>query len=70
MEWQPIETAPKDGNEFLVALWGEDFGTVQLAVVFWNDNNPTFPWCTADGPGYHLDAATHWMPLPNPPVTQ
>ena len=33
MEWQPIETAPKDGTEILVR------GPGLLAVVFWGDIN-------------------------------
>jgi hypothetical protein len=76
-EWQPIETAPKEGA-FLV-LNGADIG---LALVK--------PWCIADLEGVTEGAAwvgqkpyetgmslwlggndpsdaTHWMPLPDAP---
>jgi hypothetical protein len=64
MEWQPIETAPKDGINILVVdarvreLW---------AVASWDADEPsTAKWCTLDG-AYHQDRFTHWMPLPSPP---
>ncbi len=62
MDWQPIETAPKDGAEFLA--WGE-YG--DSALVFelcrWS---PEYDWPVADD-GYHF-IAYHWMPLPEPPT--
>jgi hypothetical protein len=63
-DWQPIETAPKDGTYMLlmsrsgvvIGLWDahedREFGTVPA----WRD----------DGEGYELHP-THWMPLPDPP---
>ena len=62
MEWQPIETAPKDGAEALV--WGPKQDCAYLAV--WNDGwwvvdvHPD-PWTEL------LSSPTHWMPLPAPP---
>lgn len=75
-EWQPIETAPKDGRDILVS-----FGSMGIWLVFWadpfGDDAPTL-WCVDDnkhGPyplrGYSFEgecAPTHWMPLPEPPV--
>lgn len=64
MEWQPIETAPKDGRGFLayekdkrpfVALWLDaEHPDVDEAGWYehWNFD-PVEP--------------THWMPLPEPP---
>lgn len=77
-EWQPIETAPKDGTLILIS-----FGEKGVRAVSWDspwDDPVTFEngiWCVDDdkhGPyplrGYNEDgynAPTHWMPLPNPP---
>lgn len=65
--WQPIETAPK-GERFTVALKTDDgyeIGTAELtstgAVQSVDDCEPYF--CR----GYYCEA-THWMPLPEPPV--
>jgi hypothetical protein len=63
-EWQAIETAPKDGTDILVCM----FGTAMVVVSFDGDvSEPSHPWLTLDGPSYHLEAPTHWMPLPEPP---
>lgn len=67
-EWQPIETAPKDGTDILA--WGP-FGHGHLVVSFDDKaEQPGWPWCTLDGPNYSLTTFTHWMPLPNPPDGQ
>ena len=79
-EWQPIETAPRDGT--VILFYGE--GCV-CAGWFGNDFRP-FPWAFVDDTreslvgccdkemtgrvhvnGYPLDTPTHWMPLPEPP---
>ena len=61
-EWQPIETAPKDGTRVLVV----ERGTVSIAD--WFDGNGWEPgacwWATDSG---SLRDVTHWMPLPEPP---
>ncbi len=73
MEWQPIETAPRDGTRLL--LWAA-----------WNDEPVIASWCVSRAPysfegwstgwqtagnydvGYEaLMGVTHWMPLPAPP---
>ena len=69
-EWQPIETAPKDGTAILVTC-GELF-----AVVEWDEHAASYPsnegvgWRDAGDIGWagtqgHMP--THWMPLPQPP---
>lgn len=65
-EWQPIETAPKDGTP--VFLWpGVEIwtGCTVPAVAAWASN--IFGWiCFSSGASGEI--ATHWMPLPAPPV--
>ena len=63
MEWQDIETAPKDGT-FLVWL-SEPHKVMSSNVgVMMAHPNVTF----VNGM-FHFDVpkATHWMPLPPPP---
>jgi hypothetical protein len=58
-QWQPIETAPKDGKRIL---------------VFCSHSNMTIETCWLENSGFgwwwnthHLNPPTHWMPLPKPP---
>ena len=65
MEWQPIETAPKDGT--LVLVWDEDTGGAFAAqflveVTGWGNPGEWMDWH-----GMRLLQPTHWMPLPDPP---
>ena len=74
MNWQPIETAPKDGRCILVFVPGDYFPMVGVAgntgdvyVMRWNSHGEG-GWDQWDS--YHdldADAPTHWMPLPEPP---
>ena len=66
-EWQPIETAPKDGTPFLsyrVLRSHPDIASVR----FWPDGKIGG---LAGGWRYDLNGngPTHWMPLPTPPAT-
>ncbi len=70
MQWQPIETAPRDGTRILAT------DGVEVSTTHWEDC-----WaCHAEiahGPGddggwtiydHHEEwNPTHWMPLPPPP---
>ena len=65
-EWQPIETAPKDGTDILV-MTGET-----MHVVRWINIHGGFDYWAVDdnkhGPfTLRGKAPTHWMPLPEPP---
>lgn len=58
MEWQPIETAPKDGTRILTYRQGY----VENMAVAWSYElgwHPVF--------GDIWPNPTHWMPLPSPP---
>lgn len=63
--WQPIETAPKDGTRIDVWRRGE-----RLTDVFWSDEEE---WWSYMGDTYPIPLAaspapTHWRPLPAPPA--
>lgn len=62
--WQPIDTAPRDGTDILVA----DHEAVTSA--FWGVHNPDVsPRLHRYGWVGQVDfAPTHWMPLPKPPL--
>lgn len=55
-QWQPIESAPKDGTKILV--WNG-----YPSVAFWG------PYSTWDDGDWHddIDGVTHWMPILDPP---
>ena len=56
MEWQPIETAPKDG---MVLVWDGYPRIAWQERGVWRDSDEFF--AQALNP-------THWMPLPDPPT--
>jgi len=59
-DWQPIETAPRDGTRILVFRedWVED-----IAVCYWLRELGEF----IPIQGTVFIGATHWMPTPPPP---
>ena len=63
-EWQPIETAPKDGTRIL--LYGYECET-QWNVCYWvtEEEQGYTGWYGWDWPAYEVPS--HWMPLPEPP---
>jgi hypothetical protein len=84
-EWQPIETAPLDGSQFLVALTN---GWVSIISGYsrWKTETPRYDWWRSlsglsipyepshpkgtDWAKTGTIRATHWMPLPPPPTNQ
>ena len=68
--WQPIETAPKDGAVvlgyscdvtgpvFASMAWSEELGTWALEPTAWGDQSWEWP------------EVTHWMPLPESPEAE
>ena len=58
-EWQPIETAPRDGTNIL--SWEHK---MECMIIFWQSGD----WhCTHDCEDLYFSEPTHWMPLPEPP---
>lgn len=82
-DWQPIDTAPKDGTEIILAILGVNSHWVHIG---WYAPNDPFQWrfiddfsitptgCCEDEDGDRISvngakpaSVTHWMPLPEPP---
>ena len=72
-EWQPIETAPKDGTEILLLKeirWvnGDSkdgrIGNGYWIAPYWFEQKTEIWRSRIDT---WIDAPTHWMPLPEPP---
>lgn len=59
-EWQPIETAPKWGGDYLVFCPD----TREQMVCFWCDGKHVF--AKSEDRVYSC-SPSHWMPLPEPP---
>ena len=73
MEWQPIETAPKDGTWFVIFTHGRyevgrydptSWDTFQDAGdgLYRKVSVHVSDWAEFN----NFSAATHWMPLPDP----
>lgn len=61
--WRPIETAPKDGKNVLIASGSGEVGEARFHGEdgwWWINNDPTDAWGSEVYP-------THWMPLPAQP---
>ena len=70
-EWQPIETAPKDGRRVLLARhrWTFEGSWCEPheGRAGWYPISTVEEWqMREEGPV----AVSHWMPLPEPPATQ
>lgn len=64
-EWQPIESAPKDGTLVLCAA-----GALMASCMYRSHMTPN--WVLPGQNGwiwpFGKEDPTHWMPLPAPPV--
>lgn len=70
MEWQRIETAPKDGTAILVCYANNyDTNGFLPVAVRWRAFHPNAAGKEEfrDSRGHKIIAITHWMPLPDPP---
>lgn len=64
-DWQPIETAPKDGR--FVLCYGHGGPVAMEPMKFYAGDAPgagEWGWLEGDTPRRQ---PTHWMPLPEPP---
>jgi hypothetical protein len=59
-EWQPIETAPRDGMEILLFARGQH-NDDYMSMGQWSEQSKDWFWSFAIRP-------THWMPLPDQPI--
>lgn len=66
-EWQPIETAPRDGTNILV-WWSAEFHCPVVAHYADKYENSGIGWkITGWGNVISRSSPTHWMHLPQPP---
>ena len=64
-EWQPIESAPKDGA-YILAYWHNEFGK-WYGVLVWSPDYEGWAVEPHFEPISEENTITHWMPLPEPP---
>jgi hypothetical protein len=73
-QWQPINTAPKDGTRFLAFRAGDDPEDIGIVSIVKRHD----PGGSARNPRHHYETwvtefgspspePTHWQPLPEPP---
>lgn len=60
-QWQPIETAPKDGTKVLIYHIRDKW---MICAGHWPCNSY---WSESYASNIKLNNPTHWMPLPEPP---
>lgn len=75
-EWQPIETAPKDGTEFIAFCEDGDYWLIRwFPTPSENEHlleryaSARGAWCAGKdvGEAVVIPCLSHWMPLPEPP---
>ena len=68
-QWQPIETAPKDGRRILAA--SSDPSQQNMTVIYWEPGSVKFNiighWRSSVHTVVTFAEVTHWMPLPPAP---
>ena len=67
MEWQPIETAPKDGRYILGCSASYYFPHPVVFAAYHPNAEGKHCWRNAKIGGHKITGLTHWMPLPPPP---
>lgn len=69
MNWQPIETAPKDGTPVIVGIAGLKNSVGE--AYWWQGEDGRGGWQTWDGANHtrtvYTTLPTHWMPFPDEP---
>lgn len=70
-EWQPIETAPRDGTEILILIplvWKNNEPVIGNYIF--TSNSVGFVWQNRNGYWVHEHSPTHWMPMPSLPTVK
>ncbi len=65
-EWQPIETAPKDGSRILIPAKDEERNFTVAEVSFVGGSDSGDVWYERRAKCNHY-SPIQWMPLPEPP---
>jgi hypothetical protein len=66
MQWQPIETAPKDSG-FLLVCGGNN----SINLVFWDlPGYADARWSDVYGEEADMEGITHWLQIPMPPIVE
>ena len=67
-EWQPIETAPKDGTPILGAIWVSHNDCPRRWDIYVIGYDAEFDEMNSDfETGWDFEDYSFWQPLPNPP---
>jgi len=67
-DWMPIETAPKDVP--ILAYEPYEWGGGAVVTIYWQPNvNYVAGGYWGGGSPLRVYEPTHWMPLPEPPLT-
>lgn len=68
MEWQPIETAPRDGTPVLILTnYGKMATAYSRERKVSDKDGSEYGWIDYMRPQHGYGSVTHWMPLPTPP---
>lgn len=70
-KWEPIDTAPKEENEPILACdkYGDVFIIEWSGVNQYGDNPPEdYFWFKENDEPAELEELKYWMPLPPPPT--
>jgi hypothetical protein len=67
-EWQPIETAPRDGVTFLAIRSAPGEYCTNPSLICWNSFHNEWADNFAWDARLVKFQPTHWMPLPPPPM--
>ncbi len=83
MEWQPMETAPRDGTPFFIFAADGRIGIAFAepreyeGLAFFSSGSAVVGPDPHDNgrtnismSGHYYETATHWLPLPEPPAKQ
>ena len=62
-EWQPMETAPKDGT--YIMAWGVSDCYDGPVAIYWHTRNEC--WASDPNEGWYEESILGWQPLPDRP---